>query len=111
MTDPMMQLDGVVSQLLASQDRPTEDSIRETISAMRVSPVFDGITDDQAEQLARQLEERVGISMGIGAVVGEHVFKPWLSDARAEGLTLAPRCGYAVAWFKRNPDQADVLAG
>lgn len=86
MTDPMMQLDGVVSQLLASQDRPTEDSIRETISAMRVSPVFDGITDDQAEQLARQLEERVGISMGIGAVVGEHDFKPWLSDARAEGL-------------------------
>ena len=86
MTDPMMQLDGVVSQLLASQDRPTEESIRETISAMRVSPVFDGITDDQAEQLARQLEERVGISMGIGAVVGEHDFKPWLSDARAEGL-------------------------
>ncbi|WP_339933328.1 GNAT family N-acetyltransferase [uncultured Brevundimonas sp.] len=30
--------------------------------------------------------------------------------ARAEGLTLAPRCSYAVAWFKRNPDQGDVLA-
>ena len=30
--------------------------------------------------------------------------------ARAEGLKLAPRCSYAVAWFKRNPDQGDVLA-
>ncbi|WP_339871685.1 GNAT family N-acetyltransferase [uncultured Brevundimonas sp.] len=39
-------------------------------------------------------------------------FMQALADhARAEGLTLAPRCGYAVAWFKRNPDQADVLAG
>ena len=86
MNDPVTQLDGVVSQLLASQERPTEDSIRETISAMRVSPVFDSITDEQAEQLARQLEERVGISMGIGAVVGEHDFKPWLRDALADGL-------------------------
>jgi predicted GNAT family acetyltransferase len=33
-----------------------------------------------------------------------------VEHARAEGLTLAPRCSYAVAWFKRNPDQGDVLA-
>lgn len=31
-------------------------------------------------------------------------------DARAEGTKLIPRCGYAVAWFKRHPDQGDVLA-
>ena len=38
-------------------------------------------------------------------------FMTLLADhARAEGLKLAPRCGYAVAWFRRNPDQADVLA-
>ena len=38
-------------------------------------------------------------------------FMQALADhARAEGLQLAPRCGYAVAWFKRNPDQGDVLA-
>lgn len=30
--------------------------------------------------------------------------------ARAENLKLTPRCSYAVAWFKRNPDAADVLA-
>src|SRR5690606_23786880 len=30
--------------------------------------------------------------------------------ARAEGLKLFPTCGYAVAWFRRHPDAADVLA-
>ena len=30
--------------------------------------------------------------------------------ARAEGLKLQPRCGYAVAWHKRHPDYDDVLA-
>ena len=29
--------------------------------------------------------------------------------ARAEGLRLRPRCSYAVAWFRRRPDFADVL--
>lgn len=30
--------------------------------------------------------------------------------ARAEGLKLAPQCGYAVAWLKRHPEFGDVLA-
>ena len=33
-----------------------------------------------------------------------------VEHARASGRKLVPRCGYAVAWFKRHPDQADVLA-
>lgn len=86
MADALTMLDGVVSQLVADQERPTEDSIRETIDAMRVSPMFTSITDEQAEQLARQLEERVGISMGFGAVVSDREFRPWLQDARANGL-------------------------
>jgi uncharacterized protein len=28
--------------------------------------------------------------------------------ARKEGLTLQPRCAYAVAWLKRHPEFADV---
>ena len=28
--------------------------------------------------------------------------------ARAEGLKLAPRCSYAVAWLKRHPEFSDV---
>ena len=30
--------------------------------------------------------------------------------ARERGTRLVPRCSYAVAWFKRHPDQGDVLA-
>lgn len=38
-------------------------------------------------------------------------FMASLADhARAEGIKLTPRCSYAVAWFKRHPDQGDVLA-
>ena len=38
-------------------------------------------------------------------------FMQSLADhARREGVKLIPICGYAVAWFRRHPDQADVLA-
>lgn len=30
--------------------------------------------------------------------------------ARANGLKLQPVCSYAVLWFRRHPDQQDVLA-
>jgi predicted GNAT family acetyltransferase len=33
-----------------------------------------------------------------------------VDHARAEGLKLTPRCSYAVAWFRRHPDQGDLLA-
>ena len=37
-------------------------------------------------------------------------FMQRLADhARTEKITLVPRCSYAVAWFKRHPDYADVL--
>jgi len=85
MSDPVTQLDGIVSQLVAEQDLPTADSIRETIAAMRFSPMFKTVTDDDAEHLARVLEERIGISMGLGAAVEDHDFKPWLNDAKAAG--------------------------
>lgn len=29
--------------------------------------------------------------------------------ARANNAKLVPRCAYAVAWFKRYPDNADVI--
>ncbi len=30
------------------------------------------------------------------------------AHARAEGLKLTPRCGYAVAWLKRHPEFDDI---
>ena len=31
-----------------------------------------------------------------------------VEHARAEGLKLAPRCSYAVAWLKRHPEFDDI---
>lgn len=86
MTSPVAQLDGLVSQLVAGLELPTAENIRETISTFRVLPLFDQVSDEDAEKLARELEERVGISMGVGAVVSDQEFRPWLSDAKAGGL-------------------------
>lgn len=33
-----------------------------------------------------------------------------VADARARGLKIEPRCSYVAAWFRRHPDEADVLA-
>lgn len=30
--------------------------------------------------------------------------------ARESGLKIVPRCSYAVAWFRRHPEDSDVLA-
>jgi len=32
------------------------------------------------------------------------------AHARAEGLKIVPSCPYADVWFKRHPDEADLLA-
>lgn len=85
MSDALTQLDGVVSLMVSTEAAPTAESIRGTIASMRAAGPFADVTDEEAEQLARDLEERIGISMGLGAVVGERDFRPWLNDARASG--------------------------
>jgi predicted GNAT family acetyltransferase len=32
-----------------------------------------------------------------------------LDKARAEGVVVTPRCGYARAWMQRHPEYADLL--
>ena len=32
-----------------------------------------------------------------------------VAHAREKNLSLAPRCGYAIAWFKRHPEDGDVI--
>ncbi len=43
------------------------------------------IEDAEAEELARLIEEKYGISMGLGAIVDAADFRPWLHDARING--------------------------
>ena len=86
MNDPLRQLDQMVSVLVANDQNRTGESIRERIDQTRAIPIFEDVSDEQCEQLARELEERIGISMGFGAVVTSKDFKPWLEDAKANEL-------------------------
>lgn len=80
-------LEGMTSMYMASQQGPhTAQSIRDIIAQLRVMPMFAGqIEDGDAEELARLIEEKYGISMGLGAIVDAQDFRPWLHDARING--------------------------
>jgi hypothetical protein len=87
MNEQVRRLEDMVSIYLAGDQRPTGESIRSVILELRASPLFLGRIDDhEAELLARLIEEKYGISMGLGAVVDAVDFKPWLQDAKIDGL-------------------------
>jgi hypothetical protein len=72
---------------MASQKDPhTAASIRDIIAQLRGTEMFLGkVGEDDAEELARLIEEKYGISMGLGAIVDAEDFRPWLHDARING--------------------------
>lgn len=66
---------------------------------------------DYAAQGARRALLHVEAATALRGSGAAGVFMTHLADhARAHGLKLTPVCGYAVAWFRRHPDQADLLA-
>lgn len=83
----LSSLEGMTSMYMTSQQGPhTAQSIRDIIAQLRVMPMFAGqIEDGDAEELARLIEEKYGISMGLGAIVDAQDFRPWLHDARING--------------------------
>ncbi len=83
MSEAVEMLEDAVSPVVLRATDRTADSIRKLIDQMRTMEMFGEVTDDQAERLARVLEERNGINMGIGAIVDTPEFRPWLHEARA----------------------------
>ena len=83
MNDRLADLESMVSAALANQQGPTAEYIRELIGSLRQSPMFEGITDDDAERLAKRLEERVSIIQPLGSILIERDHTPWLDAARA----------------------------
>ncbi|MER9641422.1 Z1 domain-containing protein [Mesorhizobium sp. M0239] len=87
MNQDLQKLEDIVSAQLAGEIRPTGQTIREIIAEFRQMRMYAGkVSDVEAEQLARLLEEKHGISMGLGAIVDASDFKPWLRDAKIGGL-------------------------
>jgi len=83
----LSSLEGMASMYMASQPGPhTAVSIREIVKQLRETPMFsDKVSDAEAEELARLIEEKHGISMGFGAIIDAKDFRPWLHDARING--------------------------
>ncbi len=61
---------------------PTPEKIRECIGVAR--PASPSVSDEQAEQLARQFENEHGVTMNLGATLQEDAFEEWLDEARSE---------------------------
>lgn len=84
MTDQLDMLDNMVSQGLEDNARRTPEGIRELIASVVQLPYFPDVTNDDTEMLAREIEERIGVSMGLGSVVDSENFEKWLEIVRPE---------------------------
>ncbi|WP_386680947.1 Z1 domain-containing protein [Loktanella sp. R86503] len=81
MNAQVAHLDSIVSQSLASE-RKTGAGLRALILTLNDALGL-GVEQDAREQLARDIEERFGVSMGLGAMVDDEDFRPWLPEAKA----------------------------
>ena len=77
-------LERMVAALVADQQNPTSEFIRETIDSLRKTPIASAVEDEAAEQLARRLEERVSITQQLGSVLTEGEYSPWLDAAKSK---------------------------
>lgn len=84
MTPLLRALEGIVQIDIGLLEPPlTGEKIRLAVSEQLKNPTFSGkISEEDAELVARLLEEKHGIHMGVGAVVDAEEFVPWLSDAK-----------------------------
>ena len=82
MNDPLSNLESMVAASLANQQGSTAESIRELIDNLRQLPMFDGVTEEDAERLAKRFEERVSITQHLGSILIERGHQPWLDAAR-----------------------------
>ena len=82
MSNDFSNLENMVAAYLADQNEHTAESIRQIIENLRRLPMCRGVTDEDAEILARRLEERVNIRQDIGSVLIERDHQPWLDAAK-----------------------------
>ena len=83
MVDTLSNLESMVAAGLANLQGPTGEDIRKLIGDLRQLSIFDGVTEDEAERLAKRFEERVSITQHLGSILIERDHRPWLDAARA----------------------------
>ncbi len=81
--DPLSNLESMVAAALANQQGPTGEEIRKLIGDLCQLPIFEGVTEGDAERLAKRFEERVSITQHLGSILIERDHLPWLDAAKA----------------------------
>ena len=82
MTEALTQIENMVWTHLIDAQAHTPESIREMIAGVRELSFIGDITDDEAERLARQFEERVNVTQNIGSRLIDRGHQPWLDAAK-----------------------------
>lgn len=72
----------MIEMSLISQPRKTGDELRVFIRRVAAA-IPPGLDDNEIEDIARNIESKQGIKAGLGAVVDNEDFEPWLDDAKA----------------------------
>ena len=81
MNEAIETVKNMVESGLFNQARKTEDELRSMIRGV-AALVPPGLSDEEIEQIAREIEHKQGIKAGLGAVVDSEDFEPWLDDAK-----------------------------
>ncbi|HFQ5062924.1 TPA: Z1 domain-containing protein [Vibrio vulnificus] len=76
------QVLNMVEAALYNQPRKSEDELRALIKI--VATATSNLSDSEIESIAREIESKQGIKVGLGAIVDSLKFKPWLDDAKSE---------------------------
>jgi len=80
-SDDLKDLETIVEALLAKDQNPTPERIRQLIHSSRLLYPID---DETAERLAREFEVRHSVTMTIGAMLTDREYEPWLESARSK---------------------------
>lgn len=78
------KLDETVSMALLNSEPRTEQGLRDFIESMNMLIFHGKFSDDDKETVAKAIEERMGVSMGLGAIVDDGDFEPWLDEAKKQ---------------------------
>src|SRR5689334_1052617 len=79
----LADLERAVEAFVSREPQITPERIRELIADFRFMPRF-LVTDDEAEALARAIEQRHDVTMNLGSALTAKEFKPWLDAAKAK---------------------------
>lgn len=72
----------MVEAALYNQPRKSEEELRTLIKV--VASATSNLSGSEIENIARKIESKQGIKVGLGAIVDSVKFKPWLDDAKSE---------------------------